>query len=62
MEIHKVNITTDLSESELLELEEAKKREIVYDDDSPALTPEMEKAFILAAKSRDRLLDSKKIS
>ena len=31
----------------------ATKREIVYDDDSPELTPAMEKAFRLAAKNRN---------
>lgn len=36
-------------------IEEAKKYSIVFDEDSPELTPEMEKAFILAAKSRDRV-------
>lgn len=29
------------------------KEEIVYDDDSPELTPAMEKAFRLAAKNRN---------
>ena len=36
-------------------LEEAKKYPIIYDEDSPELTPEMEKAFRLAAKTRNRL-------
>lgn len=36
-------------------IEEAKKHPIVFDEDSPELTPEMEKAFLLAAKNRNRL-------
>ena len=32
----------------------AKKYPIVYDEDSSELTPEMEKAFLLAAVSRNR--------
>ena len=43
-----------LSQDQIKEIEEAKKRPIVYDSDSPELTPSMEKAFILAAKSRNR--------
>ena len=35
------------------QIEEAAKREIVFDDDSPELTPAMEKAFRLAAKNRN---------
>lgn len=35
-------------------LEEAKKHPITFDEDSPELTPEMEKAFRLAAKNRNR--------
>lgn len=38
---------------QLKQIEEAKKREIVFDEDSPALTPAMEKAFRLAAKNRN---------
>lgn len=34
---------------------EAKKYPIVFDEDSPELTPEMEKAFRVAARMRDRL-------
>lgn len=43
-----------LSQNQIKEIEEAKKKPIVYDSDSPELTPSMEKAFILAAKSRNR--------
>ena len=35
------------------QIEEAAKREIVFDEDSPELTPAMEKAFRLAAKNRN---------
>ena len=54
-------ITATLSENEKLTdedrkmLEEARKHPIIYDKDSPELTPEMEKAFRLAAKTRNRL-------
>ena len=43
-----------LSQDQIKEIEEAKKKPIVYDSDSPELTPSMEKAFILAAKTRNR--------
>lgn len=54
-------ITATLSKGEKLTdeerkmLEEAKRYPIVFDEDSPELTPEMEKAFRLAAKTRNRL-------
>ena len=35
------------------QIQEAAKREIVFDEDSPELTPAMEKAFRLAAKNRN---------
>ena len=41
------------TEEQILQIEEAAKREIVFDEDSPALTPAMEKAFRLAAKNRN---------
>ena len=40
------------TEEQIRQIEEAAKREIVFDEDSPALTPAMEKAFRLAAKIR----------
>jgi len=43
-----------LTKEQIMEIEEAKKKPIVYDEDSPELTPAMEKAFVLAAKSRNR--------
>lgn len=36
------------------EIEEAKKLPIVYDEDSPELTPEMEEAFKKAVIERNR--------
>jgi len=36
------------------EIEKAKTLPVVYDDDSPELTPETEKAFLLAARVRNR--------
>ena len=35
------------------QIEEAAKREIVFDEDYPELTPAMEKAYPLAAKNRN---------
>ena len=35
------------------QIEKAAKMEIVFDEDSPELTPAMEKAFRLAAKNRN---------
>ena len=35
------------TEEQIRQIEEAAKREIVFDEDSPALTPAMEKAFRL---------------
>lgn len=46
-----------LTIEQLKELEEAKKYPIIYDEDSPELTPEMEKSFLLAAVSRNRSKD-----
>ena len=39
---------------QIRQIEEAAKREIVFDEDSPELTPAMEKAFRLAAKNRKK--------
>ena len=41
------------TEEQIRQIEEATKREIVFDEDSPELTPAMEKAFRLAAKNRN---------
>jgi len=41
------------TEKQIRQIEEAAKREIVFDEDSPELTPAMEKAFRLAAKNRN---------
>ena len=41
------------TKEQIRQIEEAAKREIVFDDDSPELTPAMEKAFRLAAKNRN---------
>lgn len=38
---------------QIKQIEEAVKREIIFDEDSPELTPAMEKAFKLAAKNRN---------
>ncbi|MCR4798618.1 MAG: hypothetical protein K5853_09295 [Lachnospiraceae bacterium] len=47
-----------LTEEQVKEIEDAAKMEIVFDEDSPELTPAMEKAFRLAAKSRNRQRNS----
>jgi len=41
------------TEEQIRQIKEAAKREIVFDEDSPELTPAMEKAFRLAAKNRN---------
>ena len=38
---------------QIKQIQAAAQREIVYDDDSPELTPAMEKAFRLAEKNRN---------
>ncbi len=43
-----------LTKEQLAEIEAAGKMPIVYDDDSPEMTPAMEKAFLLAARNRNR--------
>lgn len=43
-----------LTNEQIDEIEAAKSKPIVYDEDSPELTPAMEKAFALAAKTRNR--------
>ena len=44
----------ELTEEQIAEIEAAKEKPIVYDEDCPELTPAMEKAFLLAARSRNR--------
>ncbi len=41
------------TEEQIKQIREAAKRDIVFDEDSPELTPAMEKAFRLAAKNRN---------
>lgn len=41
------------TEEQVKQIKEATEREIVFDEDCPKLTPAMEKAFRLAAKSRN---------
>ena len=43
-------------QEQIKEVREAVKRPIVYDEDSPEMTPAMEKAFRLAAMNRNRYL------
>ena len=43
-----------LTVEQIAEIEAAKDKPVVYDEDSPELTPAMEKAFALAAKTRNR--------
>ena len=45
--------TQKLTEEQIKQIKEAAKRESVFDEDSPELTPAMEKAFRLAAKNRN---------
>lgn len=41
------------TEAQIQQIKEAAKKEILFDEDSPELTPAMEKAFRLAAKNRN---------
>ena len=41
------------TKEQIQQIEAAAKKDIVFDEDSPALTPAMEKAFRLAAKNRN---------
>ena len=41
------------TKKQIQQISKVAKREIVYDEDSPELTPAMEKAFRLAAKNRN---------
>lgn len=41
------------TDEQIRQIKEASKREIIFDEDSPELTPAMEKAFRLAAKNRN---------
>lgn len=43
-----------LTAEQIAEIEAAKDKPVVYDEDSPELTPAMEKAFLLAARTRNR--------
>ena len=44
-----------ITEKDRRMIEEAKKYPIEFDEDSPEMTPETEKAFLVAARMRDRL-------
>ena len=48
-----LDINQKPTKEQIRQIEEATKREIVFDDDSPQLTPAMEKTFRLAAKNRN---------
>ena len=41
------------TDEQIRQIKEAAKKPIVFDEDSPELTPAMEKAFRLAAKNRN---------
>ena len=41
------------TEEQIRRIEKASKREILFDEDSPALTPAMEREFRQAAKNRN---------
>ena len=52
MTIYRLEHEAQVSESEKALLERAKTLPVVYDDDSPELTEEMEKAFIAARRQK----------
>lgn len=41
------------TDAQIKQIQEATKKEIIFDEDSPELTPAMEKAFRLAARNRN---------
>lgn len=41
------------TDEQIKQIKEASKKKIIFDEDSPELTPAMEKAFRLAAKNRN---------
>lgn len=43
-----------LTDEQIAEIEAAKEKTIVFDEDCPELTPAMEKSFLLAARNRKR--------
>ena len=49
---YKVKQGAAITEEEKRELEEAKKRPVLFDEDSPGLDPKMEQAFIEARKKK----------
>ena len=56
--IKTVTLTRDQkpTDEQIKQIQEAGKSEIVYDDDSPEITPAMEKAFRLAVKNRNTVI------
>lgn len=42
-----------ITEEQIRSIREAVKREIVFDEDSPEMTPKMEEAFRIAARKRN---------
>ena len=53
MVTYKLKWNEKITEHEKSMIEKVKEMPIVYDEDSPELTPAMEKAFQLAAKNRN---------
>ncbi len=49
-----INEADTLSEEQIKEIEEAKKKPIVFDEDAPELSPAMIKAFESAVLQRNR--------
>lgn len=43
-----------ITDEEIRQVEEAARRPVVYDEDSPKPTPEMAEAFRVAARERNR--------
>ena len=52
MKVFKLDPNAVVTEQEKAQLGEAKKLPIVYDEDCPEMTDDMEKAFLAARKSR----------
>ena len=55
MKVSYLNENDKPSEEQIAEVREASKYEAQFDEDSPEMTPEMEKAFKVAVRARNRM-------
>jgi len=55
MIVSNLNPNDTPTDEQIKEIEKAKQMPITYDEDCPALTPAMEKAFKVSVRTRNRL-------